>query len=178
MQIKLMQLLKDMKVPLKAFSFILNWAAKSNERVHLFKVGCQPSLKKVIKNLYQRYNMNGLISKEKQLYLPYCKRTVLMVYFDASAVFALLLSCPTLNQDEYHHDLNYLFQIRCKVDWPKAWDLMIHSCFEAPNNPSIEPQWEKKYRNSVNPDVLVEEDQPSRTRATKKHWHSQSYAQL
>jgi hypothetical protein len=45
--------------------------------------------------------MCGLIPKEKQLYLPYSKRTVLMVYFDASSVLALLLSCPTLNQDEY-----------------------------------------------------------------------------
>jgi len=100
-QIELMQLLKDLKVPLKAFSLNLNWAAKSYERGHLFKVGCQPSREKVIKNLHQRYNMNGLIPKEKQLYLPYSKRTVSMVYFDASAVFASLLSCPTLNQDEY-----------------------------------------------------------------------------
>ncbi len=100
-QIELLQLLKDLKTPLKAFSLILNWAAKSNERGHFFKVGCQHSREKVIKNLYQRYNMNGLIPKEKQLYLPYSKRTVSMVYFDASAVFASLLSCPTLNQDEY-----------------------------------------------------------------------------
>ena len=48
--------------------------------------------------------MNGLIPKEKQLYLPYSQRTVSVVYFDASEVFASLLSCPTLNQDE-----NYLF---------------------------------------------------------------------
>ncbi len=66
--------------------------------------------------------------------------------------------------------LNFLFLIRRKVDLPKAWDLMIQSCFEACNNPSIEPQWEKKNRNSVYPDVL-EEDQPSRTRAAKKHPH-------
>ena len=50
-QIELMQLLKDLKVPLKAFSLILNWAAKSNERGHLFKAGCQPSREKVIKNI-------------------------------------------------------------------------------------------------------------------------------
>ncbi|KAI2495724.1 hypothetical protein MHU86_18783 [Fragilaria crotonensis] len=48
--------------------------------------------------------MNGLIPKEKQLYLPYSQRTVSVVFFDASEVFASLLSCPTLNQDE-----NYLF---------------------------------------------------------------------
>ncbi|KAI2498528.1 hypothetical protein MHU86_15988 [Fragilaria crotonensis] len=48
--------------------------------------------------------MKGLIPKEKQLYLPYSKRIVSMVYFDASQVFASLLSCPLLNRDE-----NYLF---------------------------------------------------------------------
>jgi len=53
-----------------------------------------------MRNLYERYNMNGLIPKEKQLYLPYSQRTVSVVYFDASEVFASLLSCPTLNQDE------------------------------------------------------------------------------
>jgi hypothetical protein len=35
--------------------------------------------------------MNGLIPKEKKLYLPYTQRTtVSMIYFDASEVFALL----------------------------------------------------------------------------------------
>ena len=53
-----------------------------------------------MKNLYERYNMNGLIPKEKQLYLPYSQMMVSVVYFDASDVFASLLSCPTLNQDE------------------------------------------------------------------------------
>ena len=57
-----MQLLKDLKVPLKAFSLILNWAAKSNERGHLFKVGCQPSREKVIKNCTKG-------TKIKQFYL-------------------------------------------------------------------------------------------------------------
>jgi hypothetical protein len=48
--------------------------------------------------------MNGLIPKEKKLYLPNMQRTVSMIYFDADEVFAFLLPCPTLNQDE-----NYFF---------------------------------------------------------------------
>jgi hypothetical protein len=48
--------------------------------------------------------LNGLIPKEKKLHLPYTQRRVSMIYFDASKVFALLLSCPTLNQDA-----NYFF---------------------------------------------------------------------
>ncbi|KAI2511195.1 hypothetical protein MHU86_3160 [Fragilaria crotonensis] len=99
-QIELLQLLRDLKAPLKAFTLVLNWAAKSNASGHVFKEGCQPSREKVMRNLYERYNMNGLIPKEKQLYLPYSQRTVSVVYFDASEVFASLLSCPTLNQDE------------------------------------------------------------------------------
>ncbi len=76
-QIELLQLLRDLKAPLKAFAILLNWAAKSNTSGHVFKVGCQPSCKKVMKHLYKRYNINGLIPKEKQLYLPYyLQRTV------------------------------------------------------------------------------------------------------
>ena len=102
--IELLQLLRDLNCPLKAFSLVLNRAAKSNASGHVFKEGCQPTREKVMKNLNQRYNMNGLIPQEKLLYLPYSQRTVSMVFFDANEVFASLLSCPTLNQDE-----NYLF---------------------------------------------------------------------
>ena len=103
-QIELLQLLRDLKCPLKAFTLVLTWAAKSNGNGHTFRAGCQPTREKVIKNLYERYNMNGLTPKEKKLYLPYTQRTVSMIFFDASEVFASLLSCPTLNQDK-----NYFF---------------------------------------------------------------------
>ncbi len=53
---------------------------------------CQPLREKVIQKLYCKCNMKGLIPMEKQLYLPYSKRIVSMVYFDASQVFASLLS--------------------------------------------------------------------------------------
>ena len=103
-QIELLQLLRDLNCPLKAFTLVLNWAAKSNANGHVFQEGCQPTREKVMRNLNERYNMNGLIPKEKHLYLPYSQRTVSMVFFDASEVFASLLLCPTLNKDE-----NYLF---------------------------------------------------------------------
>jgi hypothetical protein len=44
--------------------------------------------------------MKGLIPKEKLFYLPYSRRTVLMIYFDAREIFASLLSFPLLNRDE------------------------------------------------------------------------------
>jgi hypothetical protein len=102
--IESLQLLRDLHCPLKGFEIILMWAAKSNGSVHTFREGCQPTCRKFIAMLYERYNMNGLIQKEKKLNLPYTQRTVSMIYFDASKVFALLLSCPTLNQDA-----NYFF---------------------------------------------------------------------
>ena len=38
-QIELLQLVRDLKAPLKAFNLILNWDAKSNESGHDFHVG-------------------------------------------------------------------------------------------------------------------------------------------
>lgn len=97
--IELLQLLRDLHCPLKAFEIILKWAAKSNGHGHIFQSGSLPTRKKVIANLYERYNMNGLIPNEKRLYLPHTQRIVSMIYFNATEVFASLLSCPTLNQD-------------------------------------------------------------------------------
>jgi hypothetical protein len=107
--IELLNILKELRTPLRAFSLILNWAAKAYERGHIFKMNCQPSREKVVQKLYCRYNMRGLTPKEKLLYLPYSRRVVPMIYFDARQVFASLLSCPLLNRDE-----NYLFDSPAK----------------------------------------------------------------
>ena len=77
--IELLQLLRELHCPLKAFEIILKWAAKSNGSGYTFRADRQPTRKKVI----------SIVS---------------MIYFDASEVFASLLSCPTINQDE-----NYFF---------------------------------------------------------------------
>ncbi len=114
-RIQLLQCLNELRAPLNAFTAVLNWAAKANDCGYFFKVGVQPSREKMIQKLYARYDMKGLIPKEKQLYLPYSKRTVSMVYFDASEVFASLLSCPTLNKDELYmfHDKQDPFAKLC-----------------------------------------------------------------
>lgn len=105
--ISLLQLLKEINAPLTAFTRILKWAAKSSEDGHQFKSYSIPTREKVIQNLFVRYNMKGLTPKESFMYLPYSKRIVSMVYFDAREVFASLLSCPTINKDE-----NFLFHGR------------------------------------------------------------------
>ena len=79
--IQLLQLLNELKAPLNAFTVILNWAARANDCGYFFKVGGQPSRDKTIQKLYVRYNMKGLIPKEKKLYLPYSKRTVSLLQF-------------------------------------------------------------------------------------------------
>ena len=84
--VELLHLLKELNAPLKAFSGILNWAAKANSQGHIIHPECQPSRRRVIHTLYCRYNMNGLIPKEKLFYLPYSRRIVPMIYFDAREV--------------------------------------------------------------------------------------------
>ena len=98
-------LVKELKAPLKAFSGILNWAAKANGQGHIFHPNCEPSRRRVVHNLYCRYNMKRWIPKEKLFYLPYSRRTVPMIYFDVMEVFASLLSCPLLNCNEITYSI-------------------------------------------------------------------------
>ena len=77
--IELLHLLQELNTPLKAFSVVLNWAAKANGQGHIFHPERQPSRRRVIHNLYCRYNMKGLIPKEKLFYLPYSRRIVSMI---------------------------------------------------------------------------------------------------
>ncbi len=65
--IELLIILKELRTLLRAFSLILNWAAKAYERGHTFKMNCQPSWEKAVQKLYCRYNMRGLTPKEKLL---------------------------------------------------------------------------------------------------------------
>ena len=91
-QIELLDLLRKLNCPLKAFTLILKWAAKSNGSGHIFSDGFQQTRKKVITKLYERYNMNGLIPEEKLLYLPYTQRTVSMIF-----------SMPVKSLHRYYH---------------------------------------------------------------------------
>jgi hypothetical protein len=68
-QIELLQLLRDLKCHLKAFTLVLKWAAKSNGSGHMFREGCQPTCKKVMTNRYKRYNMNGLKKKQHKCHI-------------------------------------------------------------------------------------------------------------
>ena len=50
-QIELLDLLRKLRIPLKAFTVILKWAAKSNASGCVFHEGFQPTYKKAIPKL-------------------------------------------------------------------------------------------------------------------------------
>ena len=102
--IDLLKTLQSLKAPLKTFDQILAWVSRAKATGYTFN-SAQPSREKVLKKLYERHNLSELKPKEKKLLLPYSKRVVNIVYFDAKAVFKSLLSCPILNTVE-----NLLFE--------------------------------------------------------------------
>ena len=68
--LELLDLLRKLNYPLKAFTLKLKWAAKSNGSGRMFRDGFQPTCKMVITKLYKSFNLNGLIPQEEQLYMP------------------------------------------------------------------------------------------------------------
>ena len=105
LHLDLLHILKSHRLPLNIFSPTLKFALKVNASgVALSDV--VPSRKSVISKLFDHYSMHSLAPRQKQCFLPIAKRHVNMVYFDASAVFASLLSCPVLNQDHKYMSPN------------------------------------------------------------------------
>jgi hypothetical protein len=102
-QIDLLKTLMRLKAPIKTYKEVLDWARRANESGFHFSTD-HPSREKLISKLQDRLNITTLKPKEKHLLLPHSKKIVNMVYFDAKAVFASMLTCPVLNQDK-----NYLF---------------------------------------------------------------------
>ena len=105
-QVELLVILKKMKAPLEAFETILNWAAKASAVDYRFAKPV-PQRKKLLESLFQKLGMNDLLPKEKEMKFPYCGQKVNMVFHDARAVIASLLTCPRLAKDEnmlFHQD--------------------------------------------------------------------------
>jgi hypothetical protein len=100
------RLLKKMKAPLEAFETILNWVAKAAAADYQFAKPV-PQRKKLLESLFHKLGMNYLKPKEKEMKFPYCGQKVDMVFHDAKAAIASLLTCPCLAQDEnmlFHED--------------------------------------------------------------------------
>ena len=102
-QVDLLRVLKELKAPLKTFKEVLDWASRAASTGYNF-TRAQPTRATVLNSIYQRQNMKHLLPQTKKLQLPHSKKTIDVIYFDAKAVFASMLSCPVLNKDE-----NFMF---------------------------------------------------------------------
>ena len=103
-QVDLLQTLKRLRAPMIAYDEIMKWASRSCLQGHAFQDVSISSQKTVIDKLKARVDLDSLHPHVKELYLPYSKCFVEVVYFSAHSIFGSFLSCPDLNQDQ-----NYIF---------------------------------------------------------------------
>ena len=103
-QIDLLQTLRRLRAPLITYEEIMRWASRSCSQGYSFRDAPITSRKSVLDKLKVRVNVKSLEPMVKQLYLPYSKCFVEVVYFSAHSIFGSFLSCPDLNQDQ-----NYIF---------------------------------------------------------------------
>ena len=102
--VDLLMTLKKLRAPMKSYSEILKWAVRSQLSGYAFRDVPQTSRSVMLGRMQQRMNLQSLVPIQKDLYLPYSKTTIKVIYFDAKAVFQSLLTCPELNVDK-----NYIF---------------------------------------------------------------------
>lgn len=105
-QIKLIEILKRLKAPLKAFSEIMKWSKESAEMK--FRHGSaktdRPSF---MQSIIDRLKTKSLLPKQKEFILPTSKEKVQIVYHDAAAMIASVLSDIEIVNDEtllFHND--------------------------------------------------------------------------
>jgi Plavaka transposase len=99
LHLDLLHILKSHRLLLNIFSPTLKFAVKVNASGVVLLSDVVPSRESVMWKVFDHCSMHSLEPRQKLCLLPIAKRHVNMVYFDASAVFASLLSCPVLNQD-------------------------------------------------------------------------------
>ena len=98
MQLELLHILKSHRLPLNTFAPTLKFAVKLNS-LGISLSDAPKTRKTIIAKLFRHYNMEALAPQQKACLLPIAQTSVNVVYFNARAVFASLLSCPNLNQD-------------------------------------------------------------------------------
>ena len=103
-QVDLLQTLKRLRAPMIAYDEIMKWASRSCLQGHVFRDVPISSQKTVLDKLKGCMDLDSLHPHVKELYLPYSKCFVEVVYFSAHSIFRSFLSCPDLNQDQ-----NYIF---------------------------------------------------------------------
>jgi len=106
--VDLLMTLKKLRAPMKSYSEVLKWAIRSQQAGFAFRDVPQTSRSAMLEKMQHRMNLQSLVPIQKELYLPYSKTTIKVIYFDAKAVFQSLLTCPELNVDDNYifHDAN------------------------------------------------------------------------
>ena len=90
---------------MKTYDEIMRWASRSCLQGYAFRDVPNMSQKGVIDKLKLCVDVSSLQpALVKQLYLPYSKCFVEVVYFSAHSIFGSFLSCTDLNRDH-----NYIF---------------------------------------------------------------------
>ncbi len=100
MQLELLHILKSHRLPLNTFAPTLKFAVKLNSLG--ISLSDAPKRRRTnIAKLFRHYmyNIEALAPQQKACLLPIAQTSVNVVYFNARAVFASLLSCLNLNQD-------------------------------------------------------------------------------
>ena len=87
-----------------SYDEIMRWASRSCLQGYAFRDVAIMFQKGVIDKLKLCVGVNSLQPLVKQLYLPFSKCFVEVVYFSAHSTFCSFLSCTDLNQDQ-----NYIF---------------------------------------------------------------------
>ena len=103
--IKLLDSLKRKKAPLNAYPDLLEWHLKETKQLRegesLKDTDKYFHRKTLMKHLMKRYNMEGLLPKQKQITLPFSKATVSIPYCDAADCIVSLLTDPRFKVHDY-----------------------------------------------------------------------------
>ena len=103
-ELDLLQTLSNIGAPMRAYEAVMQWTIRSVRSGHVFRDGEITARKTVLSRVSKRLHRDGLKPMWDTLHLPYSNITIKVAYFQASAVFADLLSCGHLNVDT-----NYIF---------------------------------------------------------------------
>ena len=117
MQLELLHILKSHRLPLNTFAPTLAFAIKLNA-LGVSLEHAPKTRKTIIAKLFKHFNMEAMAPRQKACMLPMGNKAVNVVFFNARAVFASLLSCPFLNQDHKYmfRDATDIFLPPCETN--------------------------------------------------------------
>jgi hypothetical protein len=133
-QLDLLTTLNRIRAPNVAFGKVMKWEIRSLAGGHNFRDVLAPSRPVVLQRMQERLKLDALMHMARDWYLPYPKRTINVILFDANAVFTLFLTYPKLSVDK-----NYISHNPDNPDqdpFAKPWgspigDINTGSCYRS-----------------------------------------------